>query len=64
MAETNREDMILRLLREYRKDFDDLKNGQEAHAKSLEELNKRMEEAYETMYSTAGMAAHANIRHD
>ena len=49
--------MILRLLREIRE-------TQLDHGEQLKLLNRRMEEVHETVYTAAGIAAHANIRHD
>ncbi|MEO1067231.1 MAG: hypothetical protein AAFW47_07620 [Pseudomonadota bacterium] len=53
MTEDN-ENLILRLLREFRGDFDDVKGR-------LAKIDQRMEEMHETMYTTAGVAFHAKM---
>ena len=51
------DNVILRLLR-------DIRDKQDVHDTAFAEVNRRLDEVHETMYSAAGMAAHANIRHD
>lgn len=58
------ESMILRLLREYRSDFDEIRNRLNDHTRRFDILERRMEEVHETLYTAAGIAAHANVRHD
>ena len=51
------ESVILRLLREIR-----AKQGE--HDERFERLEQRMGEVHDTVYAAAGMAMHANVRHD
>ena len=51
------DNMTLRLLREIRA-------TQIEHTERLKTLDRRMDEVHETLYTAAGIAAHANVRHD
>ena len=51
------DNLILRLLREIRE-------TQVDHGEQSKLLNRRMDEVHETVYTAAGIAAHANTRHD
>ncbi|MDD9909822.1 MAG: hypothetical protein OXR62_09035 [Ahrensia sp.] len=53
----DRSDLILRLLREFRGDFDNIKER-------LDGIEQRMDEVHESMYTALGIAGHANVRHD
>ena len=51
------DNMILRLLREMR-------STQLDHGERLKLIERRIDEVHETVYTAAGLAAHANVRHD
>lgn len=51
------DNLVLQLLREMRTTL-------EEHSKRFDRVDQRLEELHETLYTVAGAAVHANIRHD
>jgi polyhydroxyalkanoate synthesis regulator phasin len=51
------ENLMLRILREVREDVRMLKTG-------TGEIKQRLDEMHETLYTTAGLAMHANVKND
>jgi phage shock protein A len=58
------DNIILRLLRDIRAKLDEHDGRFDEHDKQFAELRQRMDEVHETLYTAAGMAAHANVRQD
>ena len=58
------ENVMLRLMREMRAKLDDVSMKLEEHDHRFDKVDQRLDEIHETMYTTAGMAMHANVRHE
>jgi polyhydroxyalkanoate synthesis regulator phasin len=51
------ENLVLKILREVREDVRTLKKGNG-------EIKQRLDEMHETLFTTAGLAMHANVKND
>ncbi|MCE7030093.1 hypothetical protein [Jiella avicenniae] len=58
------DNLVLQLLREIRTDVGDVKATLAKHGERLDHIDQRLEEVHETLYTVAGAAVHANVRHD
>jgi uncharacterized coiled-coil protein SlyX len=63
MAE-DRGEFMERLLREVRNDVAEIRRAQGDHTKLFEQVFQRFDEVHESLFTSLGMAAHANVRHD
>ena len=58
------DNLVLQLLREVRATLGEHSGQFAAVGQSLDRIDRRLEEVHETLYTVAGAAVHANIRHD
>ena len=58
------DNLVLQLLREIRADIGEVKLTFSKHSKRFDRVDQRLEEVHETLYTVAGAAVHANVRHD
>ncbi|MAU95112.1 MAG: hypothetical protein CMP81_04350 [Fulvimarina sp.] len=58
------DNLVLQLLREIRADIGEVKLTFSKHSKRFDRVDQRLEEVHETLYTAAGAAVHANVRHD
>lgn len=63
MSETP-DNTVLHLLREIRGEIREIRGSQGSHSEQLKYQTRRIDEVHETLYTAAGLAAHANVRHD
>lgn len=57
-------DPMLRLLRDIREEVSAVRKVQDQHSVKFVEISHRLGEIHESLYTSLGMSAHANIRHD
>ncbi|ORE99185.1 hypothetical protein [Aurantimonas sp. 22II-16-19i] len=58
------DNLVLQLLREIRADIGEVKSTLSKHSERFDRVDQRLEEVHETLYTVAGAAVHANVRHD
>lgn len=58
------DNLVLQLLRDMRREQTETRALQAKQAEALARIEQRIEEVHETMYSVAGFAMHANVRHE
>ena len=58
------DNLVLQLLREIRGTLGEHSEQFRLVGKRLDHIDQRLEEVHETLYTVAGAAVHANVRHD
>ena len=58
------DNLVLEPLREIRAEIGEVRKVQAEHGERLGHLEQRNDEIHETMYTIAGFATHANVRHE
>lgn len=58
------DNLVLQLLRDVRTTLDEHSAQFAALGQRFDRIDGRLEEVHETLYTVAGAAVHANIRHD
>ncbi|MDY8109497.1 hypothetical protein U0C82_10135 [Fulvimarina sp. 2208YS6-2-32] len=58
------DNLILQMLRDIRSKLDDHDRRFDGVDRHFDDVNQRLEEIHETLYTVAGVAVHANVRHD
>ncbi|MBP0615041.1 hypothetical protein [Jiella mangrovi] len=58
------DNLVLQLLREIRATLDEHSEEFKSVGRRLDHIDQRLEEVHETLYTVAGAAVHANVRHD
>ena len=58
------DNLVLQLLQEIRADIGEVKLTLSKHSERFDRVDQRLEEVHETLYTVAGAAVHANVRHD
>jgi chromosome segregation ATPase len=58
------DNMVLALLRDIRSTLRDHSGELSQIGQRVDRIDRRLEEVHETLYTVAGAAVHANIRHD
>ena len=58
------ENLVLKILREVREDVQTVKVDVRALKKDNGEIKQRLDEMHETLFTTAGLSMHANVKND
>ncbi|MEX6507522.1 hypothetical protein [Jiella sp. M17.18] len=58
------DNLVLQLLRDIRADIGEVKYTLAKHSERFDHVDQRLEEVHDTLYTVAGAAVHANVRHD
>ena len=58
------DNLVLQLLREIRETLGEHSEQFRLVGKRLDHIDQRLAEVHETLYTVAGAAVHANVRHD
>ncbi len=61
-GEDDRGEFMVRMLQEIRSDVESIRRTQADHSEQFRLINRPMEDMHESLYTSFGLAGHANVR--